>query len=102
MQCHHEQAVCYSRNWMIYISIEEGTALYQVYLLKEMKSKNNYKTLNKLKKHILKDIGFDDEELDFKYSNKERKDILEGSLDGVLFATELEFPKILALRIPHN
>ena len=87
---------------MIYISIEEGTALYQVYLLKEMKSKNNYKTLNKLKKHILKGIGVDDEELDFKYSNKKRKDILEGSLDEVLFPTEIEFPKILAPRIPQN
>ena len=87
---------------MIYISIEEGTALYQVYLLKEMKSKNNYKTLNKLKKNILKGIGVDDEELDFKYSNKKRKDILEGSLDGVLFATEIEFPKILSPRIRQN
>ena len=30
-------------------------------------------------------------------SHKKRKDSLEGSLDRVLFAAELEFPKILVL-----
>ena len=33
---------------------------------------------------------------------KKRKDSLEDSLDQVLFATELEFPKILVPRLPQN
>ena len=32
-------------------------------------------------------------------SHKKRKDSLEGSLDRVLFAAELEFPKILVPRL---
>ena len=32
------------------------------------------------------------------HSHKKRKDSLEGSLDRVLFAAELEFPKILVAR----
>ena len=36
------------------------------------------------------------------HSHKKRKDSLEGSLDRVLFATELEFQKILAPRLPQN
>ena len=35
-------------------------------------------------------------------SHKKRKDSLEASLDRVLFATELEFPKILVPRLPEN
>ena len=35
-----------------------------------------------------------------KHSNKKQKDILEGSLDRVLLAVELEFPKILIPRLP--
>ena len=31
-----------------------------------------------------------------------RKDSLEGSLDQVFFASELEFPKILVPRLPQN
>ena len=31
-----------------------------------------------------------------------RKIIMEGSLDQVLFAAELVFPKILVLRLPQN
>ena len=34
------------------------------------------------------------------HSQKKRKDCLEGSLDRVLFAAELEFPKILVPRLP--
>ena len=34
------------------------------------------------------------------YSHKKRKDILEGSPDRVLFAAELDFPKMLVLRLP--
>ena len=36
------------------------------------------------------------------HSHKKRKDSLEGSLDRVLFASELEFPKILAPRLPQQ
>ena len=36
------------------------------------------------------------------HSHKKQKDSLEGSLDRVLFATELEFPKILVLRLPQH
>ena len=36
------------------------------------------------------------------HSNKKRKDSLEGSLDRVLFAAELDFPKILVPRLPQN
>ena len=36
------------------------------------------------------------------HSNKKRKDSLEVSLDRVLFAAELEFPKILVLRLPQH
>ena len=35
-----------------------------------------------------------------KYSHKKRKDSLEGSLDRVLIAAELDFPKILIPRLP--
>ena len=36
------------------------------------------------------------------HSHKKRKDRLEGSLDRVLFAAELEFPKILVSRLPQH
>ena len=36
------------------------------------------------------------------YSHKNRKDCLEGSLEGVLFAAELEFPEIPVPRLPQN
>ena len=36
------------------------------------------------------------------HSHKKRKDSLEDSLDRVLFATELEFPKILVPRLPQH
>ena len=36
------------------------------------------------------------------HSHKKRKDSLKGSLDRVLFAAELEFPKILVPRIPQH
>ena len=36
------------------------------------------------------------------HSHEKRKDSLEGSLDRVLFAAELEFPKILVPRLPQN
>ena len=35
-------------------------------------------------------------------SHKKQKDSLEGSLDRVLFAAELEFPKILVPRLPQH
>ena len=38
----------------------------------------------------------------FNHSHKKRKDSLEGSLDRVLFAAELEFPKILVPRLPQH
>ena len=36
------------------------------------------------------------------HSHKKRKDSLEGSLGRVLFAAELEFPKILVQRLPQH
>ena len=36
------------------------------------------------------------------HSHKKQKDSLEGSLDRVLFAAELEFPKILVPRLPKH
>ena len=36
------------------------------------------------------------------YSHKKQKDSLEGILDRVLFAAELEFAKILVARLPQN
>ena len=36
------------------------------------------------------------------HSDEKRKDSLECSLDWVLFAAELEFPKILVPRLPQN
>ena len=36
------------------------------------------------------------------HSHNKRKDSLEGSLDQVLFAAELEFPKILVPRLPQH
>ena len=36
------------------------------------------------------------------HSHKKRKDSLEGSLDRVLFAAELDLPKILVPRLPQN
>ena len=38
----------------------------------------------------------------FNHSHKKWKDSLEGSLDGVLFAAELEFPKMPVPRLPQN
>ena len=37
-----------------------------------------------------------------RHSHKKRKDSLEGSLDRVLFAAELDFPKILVPRLLQN
>ena len=37
-----------------------------------------------------------------RHSHKKRKDSLEGSLDRVLLAAELEFPKILTPRLPQR
>ena len=37
-----------------------------------------------------------------KHSQKKRKDSLEGSLDQVLFAAELELSKKLVLRLPQH
>ena len=36
------------------------------------------------------------------HSHKKRKDSLEGSPDRILFAAELEFPKILVPSLPQN
>ena len=36
------------------------------------------------------------------HSHKKRKDSLEGSLDRVLYAAEIEFPKALAPRLPQH
>ena len=36
------------------------------------------------------------------HSHEKRKDSLEGSLDQVLFAGELKFPKILVPRLPQH
>ena len=36
------------------------------------------------------------------HSHKKRKDSLEGNLDRVLLAAELEFPKILVPRLPQH
>ena len=38
----------------------------------------------------------------FQHSHKKRKDSLEGSMDRVLLAAELEFPKILVPRLPQH
>ena len=38
----------------------------------------------------------------FDHSHKKRKDSLEGSLDRVLLAAELEFLKILVPRLPQH
>ena len=38
----------------------------------------------------------------YKHSHKKRKDSLEGSLNQLFFATELEFPKILVPMLLHN
>ena len=38
----------------------------------------------------------------YKQSHKKHKDSLEGSLDRVLHATELEFPNILVPRLPQH
>ena len=36
------------------------------------------------------------------HSHKKRKDSLKGSLDRVLFAAELEFPKVPVIRLPQH
>ena len=38
----------------------------------------------------------------YRNSHNKRKDSLEGSLDRVLFAAQLEFPKILAPKLPQH
>ena len=38
----------------------------------------------------------------FNHSHKKRKDSLEGSLDQVLLAAELEFPKKLVPKLPQH
>ena len=40
--------------------------------------------------------------MNFAHSHKKREDSLEGSLDRVLFAAVLEFPKILVPRSPQH
>ena len=43
-----------------------------------------------------------DEESEYFHSHKKRKDSLERSLNRVLLAAELEFPKILVPRLPQH
>ena len=38
----------------------------------------------------------------YNHSHKKRKNSLEGSLDQVLFAAELKFPRILVPTLPQN
>ena len=53
-------------------------------------------------KIILFNELFNEANVPYNHSHKKRKDSLEGSLDRVLFAAELEFPKILVTRLPQN
>ena len=53
-----------------------------------------------LKSNMVEHLKFS--KLAFQYSHRKRKDSLEGSLDGVLLAAELEFTKILVLRLPQH
>ena len=41
-------------------------------------------------------------DFDFNHSHKKRKDSLEGSLDRVLIAAKLEFPKTLVPGLPQH
>ena len=50
---------------------------------------------------ILFDDLFNEANVPYNHSHKKQKDSLEGSLDRVLFAAELEFPKILVPRLPY-
>ena len=43
-----------------------------------------------------------DERIECNHSHKKWKDSLEGSLVPVLFPAELEFPKVLALKLPQH
>ena len=56
-----------------------------------------------MKKFLLKYSNFFSYDMkNIHHSHKKRKDSLEGSLVRVLFADELEFPKILVPRLPQN
>ena len=53
-------------------------------------------------KYNMKKVVLQEVYIALNHSHKKRKDSLEGSLDQVLFAAELEFPKILVPRLPWN
>ena len=46
--------------------------------------------------------SFSERNVELDHSHKKQKDSLEGSLDRVLLAAELEFPKILVPRLPQH
>ena len=62
-------------------------------------SKKYGKTMDSLKLSFEHNATFNNH---FKHSHKKRKDSLKGSLDRVLLAAELEFPKILVPRLPQH
>ena len=51
---------------------------------------------------ITKCVGTAGQSARINHSYKKRKDSLEGCLDRVLLAVDLEFPKILVPRLPQN
>ena len=73
---------------------------------------NNFTTMSATKKKIINIFIFASFQICFNsfcftfygtiHSHKKQKDSLEGSLDRVLLAAELEFPKILVPRLPQH
>ena len=51
---------------------------------------------------VTKCVGTVGQNSRIKHSYKKRKDSLEGCLDRVLLAADLEFPKILVPKLPQN
>ena len=78
---------------LIDIQLEQGNFTFR-------KFSNHYKILFKYVYTSNKTLTqnqnlFEELFVPFEHSHKKQKDSLEGSLDRVLFAAELEFPKIL-------
>ena len=100
--CDAVQSVCIK----ISSTKSKNIILYTIYrpLNSDMKKRE---TINGDIKNVVLAGNFNINVLDFETnkkvpSHKKRKDSLEGSLDLILFAVELDFPKILVSRLPQN
>ena len=88
---HEKTHLATEQKFVLYHSLKINKQGWEVGVLISSKGVTKNRKINKLPPSVYKAP---------KSSHKKRKDSLEVSLDRVLFAAELEFPKILVRRLP--